>query len=404
MRINSEIIFLLVVATVLVGYMFFRICRHHRWMQVLICVIGVEVIAATLGLQHYMRYIIEWRHYTYVQWFLFCYIFVVALSAPVGVLAVVAKLTRPKFWNRHRQGITASGLMLGMVPATILLYGALYERYKFDVVRVDLDFDDLPRVFDGYTIAAIGDTHLGSLLGDTTMLRPAIDSINAARPDAIVFLGDLVNNFADEATNWTEQFARLEAPQKIAIMGNHDYSLYTNWPSREAKDANTDAVKQSYRDMGFDLLLNERRRVRRQRESIYIVGVEDRYQGDYLRSDSVFLRSHFCLLLQHSPEHFDRVNREVDPRFALTLCGHTHGGQIGLRVKSLGLVWSIAKFMFPYDAGLFDCGDHGYLYVNVGIGTNGLPLRIGVRPEVTLITLHRRSEENWHRDRFFDGL
>ena len=288
--------------------------------------------------------------------------------------------------------ITYIGALLATIPFFSIGWGMAVGRYKFKVHKKDLRFSSLPKSFDGLRIVQISDLHIGSFFKEFDRVEPGLQMIKDLKPDMILFTGDMVNNVADEAEPWIEKFKELSAPLgKYSILGNHDYGDYSNWNSVEDKAANLDRLKSIHREMGFDLLLNENRRFEKDGESILIAGVENwglppfPQHGDLSKSLSGSSKDEFQVLLSHDPSHWDAqvtVESDVD----LTLSGHTHGMQFGVELGNIK--WSPVKYKYPKWAGLYETGKQK-LYVNRGFGYIGYPGRVGIMPEITLITLER---------------
>src|SRR5690606_24656473 len=154
-----------------------------------------------------------------------------------------------------------SGLALGLasIPFGALLYGMYRGKYNYQVLRYELEFDDLPDAFHNYQITQISDVHSGSF-DDYKKVAYGIDLINQQKSDVIFFTGDMVNNKSEEVVPWKDVFARLEAKDgKFSILGNHDYGDYAVWDTEEAKTQNLEDLKAIQKDMGFDLILNSNR-------------------------------------------------------------------------------------------------------------------------------------------------
>jgi len=243
-------------------------------------------------------------------------------------------------------------------------------------------------------IVQISDLHLGSFRGKFGPLAEAVQMVNALRPDYILFTGDLVNESPEEAEEWVSLFRGLKARSgKYAILGNHDYG----WGriTEEDKDKNSLGVMDVLRRMEFDVLGNEHRILQKDGQRIGLVGVENwgyseenwfPTRGDYARSVAGMEEVPFKILLSHDPTHWDHhiLGKEaVD----LTLSGHTHGGQLGIRIPGL-LELSAGKLFYKRYAGAYqEKGQH--LYVNRGMGYLIFPGRVGMPPEISLHELRR---------------
>jgi hypothetical protein len=286
------------------------------------------------------------------------------------------------------------GLIVSVVPFAGVLYGVTKGRRNFHVARVPVKSARLPEPFNGLRIVQISDMHLGSYGGDLTVVRKGIDLIMAEQPDLILFTGDLVNDFAEEAEPFIAELSRLQAPLgKFSILGNHDYSDYPQWESQVAKAANLDRLKRIHAEMGFRLLLDEHLPLERNGAAIGLLGVQNwghRFQqygdlGKTLRGTESFP---FRILMSHDPTHWDY--QVLGTGIDLTLSGHTHGAQFG--VKLHGHTYSPAQWVYKHWAGLYAEGDQ-QLYVNRGFGFIGFPGRVGMPPEITVLELGRSSGE-----------
>lgn len=287
-----------------------------------------------------------------------------------------------------------AGVITAMFIVILLCHGAFVNPKNTQVRTVQIEVENLPVAFDGYKIVQISDIHLGSWGQNFNYLKPAIDSINAQNSDLIVFTGDMVNNFAQEMEGWQPYFNQLNAKDgKYAILGNHDYGDYSDWKGPKDKENNLNRIKQNIRDFGFTLLLNENVRLKRDSDSIWLLGVENwgkppfpKY-GNLKQTLTGTDSASFKILLSHDPSHWkgEVVNY---PSIFLTLSGHTHSAQIAFNMY--GKLRSPSSLIYNEWDGLYRSDDQ-YLYVNRGLGFIGIPVRIGVaRPEVSVIILRRK--------------
>lgn len=285
------------------------------------------------------------------------------------------------------------GLVLAAVPFVSILYGIGRGRFQFKVEHHHLSFPDLPGGFDGVRIIHLSDIHLGSFLGNEKQVARAIEMINRQEADYIMFTGDLVNNFAEELDGWLPLFKQLKARNGMfSILGNHDYGDYVSWRDGQEKQANLDRIKDFHKLAGFRLLLNESVDLKHGKDSITLSGVENwglppfpQYGNLATALDGREQSNGFKILLSHDPSHWDA---EILPRtnVRLTLSGHTHGMQFGIRIA--GWQWSPVKYKYPRFSGLYTLADQR-LMVNRGFGYIGFPGRIGMPPDISVITLHR---------------
>lgn len=284
------------------------------------------------------------------------------------------------------------GLFSGLLPFGVVLYGIFTAVYRFKVYQVETWHKNLPEAFDGFKIVQLSDIHLGSFNYKYHVLERAIGLVNDLKPHLIVLTGDLVNNYAWELEGWSRQFKRMQAPYgKFAVLGNHDYGDYSKWPSDKEKEANFKEIKAFFPQADFRLLMNESEQLVDKGSAINLIGVENwshksehRYGDLQAAIDQVDLEQ-FSILLSHDPDHW---SAEIEGKLPieLTLSGHTHGMQMGFRLKNQQ--WSPIKYKFRHWAGLYQQKDQ-YIYVNRGLGWLGFPGRIGMRPEITCIELKR---------------
>ncbi len=276
----------------------------------------------------------------------------------------------------------------------VILFGLTRGRHFYRVRKETIYFPDLPEAFDGFTITQLSDIHSGSF-SEPGGVQKGIDLVNAQNSDVILFTGDLVNNEASEMERWIPAFARLKAPLgKYSVLGNHDYGDYIRWESAEAKRANLDRLKRVHEEIGFRLMLNEAITLQKDGQRITLLGVENwgkggfhRY-GDLQKAVEGVPENAFKILMSHDPSHWEGVVLDHRHHVHLTLSGHTHGMQFGIEL--FGFKWSPIQYVYRQWAGLYN-RDGKYLYVNRGFGFLGLKGRIGIWPEIAVITLKRKK-------------
>jgi len=288
--------------------------------------------------------------------------------------------------------ITKTGLLLSCVLTIVLLSGTFYGRYRFRVINQDINIKGLPASFDGFKIAQVSDIHIGSFCFHKKKFAKAINLITAQHPDIIFFTGDLVNYFSDEAIAFGDEFKKLKAPYGLySIRGNHDYGAYIHWMNDSARNADNAKILEFEKNVGFKFLSNEHVAIIKNNDSLFIAGVENwghppfPQLGDVNKAISGINHNQCIILLSHDPDYWDVEIKKIEA-IKLTLSGHTHGMQIGL--KWAGKEYSPASLRFKQWGGLYEYNGR-FLYVNRGLGSIGLPARIGMRPEITVITLHR---------------
>lgn len=287
------------------------------------------------------------------------------------------------------------GLIAGFLPFFVIVYAVFKAVYKFKTYHVTVQHKDLPASFDGLKIVHISDLHIGSFNYRYPIVERAVHIINDFDADLIFFTGDLVNNFAWELNGWEKILGKVSSRMgNYAVLGNHDYGDYGHWETAEAKKENFETIKDFYNLIDFRLLLNEGVVLTKNNQDLAIVGVENwglppfRQDGDLEKALKDVKSIPFKILLSHDPSHWDEeVIPETD--ISLTLSGHTHGMQAGINL--MGKQWSPIKYKYKRWAGLYR-HEQQYLYVTRGLGWLGFPGRMGMRPEVTLITLKREIE------------
>jgi len=286
--------------------------------------------------------------------------------------------------------LAKSALIAGALPVISMSYGILSGAHDYRVRKKIIPLSNLPKSFDGIKIGQISDIHSGSLFNKTAVMG-GVELLMKEKPDIILFTGDLVNNVSSEMKDWMGIFDKLKAPLGVfSTLGNHDYGDYTYWPTREAKINNLKQLMAIHEQLGYDLLMNENRKIRVDGEEIALIGIENWGKGrfsKYGRLDEAYRGTEELpvkLLLSHDPSHWDAQVRPDYPDIDITFAGHTHGFQFGVEVGNLK--WSPSQYFYKQWAGLYREGNQ-YLYVNRGFGCLAYPGRIGIPPELTIITL-----------------
>lgn len=295
----------------------------------------------------------------------------------------------------RRKFIAQIALAMGTVPLTSLLYGMYKGRYNYKVLKYTLEYDSLPDSFDGFQITQISDLHCGSF-DNFEKVAYGMDLISQQKSDLLLFTGDMVNNKASEAQPWVDIISKIEAPYgKFSVLGNHDYGDYSDWESEAEKQKNLEEMYQIHKDMGFDLLLNESRYIEKNGEKLALVGVENwgagrfKKAGDLEKSISKIQSEDFKILLSHDPSHWEAEVLPHSNPFHLTLSGHTHGFQFGIEIPGW-IKWSPIQWQYKQWAGIYEEKEQK-LNVNRGFGYLAYPGRVGIWPEITVITLKKKN-------------
>jgi uncharacterized protein len=292
-------------------------------------------------------------------------------------------ITRSEFLSK-------AALVAAAVPFGTMAYGIISGAHDYRIRRQTLKLPNLPKSFDGMKIAQLSDIHAGSFFNKTAV-KGGVEMVIAERPDMIFFTGDLVNNEASEVREYIDVFGKLKAPHGVySVTGNHDYGDYHRWASLDAKRKNFRDLVEAHRLLGFDLIMNENRRLELNGDHVAIIGIENwggrgfakygKLEQAHRGTESAAVK----LLLSHDPSHWDAqvkaMYKDIDVMFA----GHTHGFQFGVELGSFK--WSPSQYAYKQWAGLYQ-EDSQFLYVNRGFGYIGYPGRIGMPPEITIFEL-----------------
>ena len=256
----------------------------------------------------------------------------------------------------------------------VSIFPYLYlERLSLAVRRYQVAIRALPPAFEGFTILHLSDLH-DKEFGNAG--KELVDLLRSESFDMIALTGDLVTGDRPRLTPALELIAGLRAiwdGPLYSVSGNHDWRL-----------GRGEEFNGRLREAGVRVLSNSSVTLERGPDRIWIVGVDDpvtsRDRLDRALRDTDQRSPR--LLLSHSPQLFPQaVEKGVD----LLLAGHTHGGQI--RIPILGAPFVPGMGFFPrWDYGPYSCGATTMI-VSAGLGESGLPIRLNIRPEFSLITL-----------------
>lgn len=337
---------------------------------------------------------------------LVCWIMLLAADGLIcGILKFIAGIPFKKafLW----------GCISLLVPTVAIAYGTLVERNIFKVRRIEIICDGLPAGFEGYRIVHISDLHARSFDGREGRLEKTVDKINSLQPDMVAFTGDLITLEPGELNGMTGILNGIMADDGVfSVLGNHDYCMYSGM-DEESRKKGLERLIAIQQEMGWRLLMNDSFTIGRGRDSIAVVGVENTSPSRHFPSKGNLAQAAagtegmFRILLSHDPLHWE--SEIIGKGFPLTLSGHTHAMQFSL------LGWSPSRYIFPQYRGLYSTGtsrnsrsrasgaehtgngdpdiSRQYLYVNPGLGETIFPARIGVLPEITLITLKSHDSD-----------
>jgi predicted MPP superfamily phosphohydrolase len=290
----------------------------------------------------------------------------------------------------------------GAAPFLGAMYGFAAERLNYQIHRIEIPVSNLPAALDGMTIAQLSDIHMSGYM-PRSQVRRAVDMANDLGADLAVVTGDFITGSNDPIEECIEEIRRLSAPLGIyGCNGNHE--IYA--------DAE-DVAQRLFAQQGMKLLRHQNVAISFRGAQINLIGVDyqrERAPGGRRIStlsglEPLVRKDVPNILLSHNPNSF---NRAAELGIELSLAGHTHGGQIQVEILDHRL--SPARFITDYVAGLYMRplftpaktvasqsflhaaklhGPHSAIYVNRGLGTVGAPVRLGVPPEISLLTLRR---------------
>src|SRR5216684_2276166 len=284
----------------------------------------------------------------------------------------------------RRRVLEQTAVAVSAVPFVAAAYGLLYGRLDVEVTRPRIALARLPKAFEGFRIAQLSDFHISPFM-TADEIRRCVTIANGLKADLVALTGDYVADDPGARGEVVQTLAGLRAPYGVfGCLGNHE--IYTE---------TEDSITRLFAAVGIRILRQERALIQSHGEVLSLIGVDyqqRRFSRDhdghlvdqYLEgSEKLVMPDMVNILLSHNPNSFDRA---AVLGVELTLAGHTHGGTLSLEFVHRGL--SLARVETPYVSGWYE-KPGGQLYVNRGIGTTGPPIRLGARPEITVLELVR---------------
>ncbi|AMR30240.1 DNA mismatch repair protein MutT [Mucilaginibacter sp. PAMC 26640] len=292
-----------------------------------------------------------------------------------------------------------AGLLAGAIPLYAIKHNMSKGLYDYQLEEVTLYLPNLPKAFDGMRIGQISDIHSGSFHSKWQM-KAGIELLLKQKAEVIFFTGDLVNGLTWEVKQYMDIFNKVRAPLGVySVLGNHDYGDYGKWPSPADKAKNFSDMIAAHKELGWDLLIDENRRLKVGNEEIGLLGIgnwgEMSRFPKYGRMDKAIKNTDDLpvkLLLSHDPSHWRAQVIPEYPQVDVMFSGHTHGMQFGVRTPDIK--WSPIEYVYSEWAGLYREA-HQQIYVNVGYGFLGYPGRIGILPEITIFTLKATADPSF---------
>lgn len=284
----------------------------------------------------------------------------------------------------RRQVLSATLTALGLTAAATGVYAGGIEPKSLTVTRYAPRLPAWP-ADRKLSITAIADLHAGGPDMTLAHVRRVVDIANELQSDLIVLLGDYVATYEFSSERmadavWSRKLARLSAPLGVhAILGNHDWRV------------DVAGIRRALTAVGIPVMENEAILLGDAGARFWLAGLGDqwafrlgyrRYRGvDDLPGTLAGITSDDpVLLMAHEPDIFPRVPQRV----ALTMAGHTHGGQV--RVPLIWPAFVPSEYGARYAYGHV-VEDDRHLIVSGGLGTSFIPARLGVPPEILRIDL-----------------
>jgi hypothetical protein len=272
----------------------------------------------------------------------------------------------------RRRLLLASRALLAGAPMAAAGFGVAIGRQQYQVKEIEIAFPNLPKDLHGLRLVQISDIHLSPFLSRADLAR-VVDMANETRAHLALVTGDLITYAKDPLDDCLAELARLRADAGVfGCLGNHErYAKAEQYTVDHAARRGLRFLRQQGATLPFGAA------------RLRLAGVDYQSMRDPYLQGAEQLREPgaFHLLLSHNPDVFPVAARKG---FDLTLAGHTHGGQVNFEILEQQL--NVARFYTPYTYGLYR-EDARAVYVTSGIGTVGVPMRLGAPPEVALIKL-----------------
>ena len=278
-----------------------------------------------------------------------------------------------KFELNRRQFLTGLAATPLLAVSATAAYSRFVEPYYYRIVEQDVFIRDLPSAFENFRITQLTDIHHSRIVG-LDEVRRVVGLALSTKPDLIALTGDYTTTYPHFIEPCAEALGGLSAPEGVwAVLGNHDH--YTD------SELTLRALERNH----IRVMNNINTTLRRGSDTLQLAGVDDWSWGksDWSRAFHGIEQNRPTVLLSHQPTVLDITQAQ---QVSLILSGHTHGGQVTL--PFVGAPARLATKDLKYAHGLFRQGAT-QLYVSSGTGVIGLPVRLGARPEISVIRLRR---------------
>ncbi len=291
------------------------------------------------------------------------------------------------------------GAIFCILTIVILLNSLINTRTNLNIKNVTIHNSNIPQNFDGFRILLFSDLHIGSMINADKETNRVVEAINSQNVDMVIFAGDLIHiNHHELSEQVMANLSKIKAPYSVyAALGNHDTGVYNKDTLTLPKSENIAHLNTKISQMGWKLLRDSTIYVSKGEDSIAVTGIdftdkllEYKHSFDTPNNFSpteIFASipaSLFNIAISHLPQLWHPIS---EGGYAdLTLSGHIHAMQIAF--ECCGRRFSPAMLMYKEWSGLYSNAG-GSLYITDGIGSVGFYLRIGAKPELTVIELKR---------------
>lgn len=267
-------------------------------------------------------------------------------------------------------------VFLGLI--VLFLVYSHYEYRHIKIRTIEIKSKDIPEEFNGKRVLFVADFQYDTMARyNKRQQKKAIEMINAQKKDMILLGGDYAT-WEKNIPKFYEDAKDIKIPELgvYAIYGNHEY------PGEEE-------TAENMKKLGFNLLVNENRKITINNENIYIAGVTDLWHGkpDAKKALEGLKREDFVLFLTHNPEYFEEMTEDEKQKADITLAGHTHGGQVTFFGK---IIMSAIKDKKKYGYGMKEYNGHK-IYITSGLGGAFLEMfiRFFAQPEIVIFELKK---------------
>src|SRR5689334_17124854 len=300
-------------------------------------------------------------------------------SAPAWIIYWLLRpsLRRSASADPARRALLRTAASAAVVaPFALTGFGVLVERTDFRIREIDIPVPDLHPDLEGLRLVQLSDIHLSPFLSEQEFAR-VVDAANELRAHVMLVTGDLISMRGDPLDRCLHQLSRLRSDAGVlGCLGNHEiYARVEGYTATEGAR------------LGIPFLRSQARLLRFGDAVVNFGGVDYQkmnWRTHYLEgAERMLAPGALNILLSHNPAVFPTAARQG---WDLTISGHTHGGQVNVEI--LNQDWNVARFYTPYIYGLYRSG-RSSIYVTRGIGTIGMPARLGAPPEIALLRLRK---------------